>query len=185
MKRNYAFLVVFFLLSAIVSATEGPVKGKKFEFSTAISFSNAKRLDRDNTPVSVLTIPVRFGWFVWRGLEIEPEVQLNSVDGGRLNYFLQGNLTYNFKAPLNLVPFIGPFAGFGSENPVVGIGGSEGAKVSAFGGIIGVKCRMGESAALRAEYRLKWLTHDAPYMGDLGPAKWRMNELFVGVSILF
>ncbi len=184
MKRNCAFLVVFVLLSAIVSAAEEPVKGKKFEFSTAVSFSSAKQLGTDNT-VSVLTIPVRFGWFIYRGLEIEPEAQLNSADGGRLNYFLQVNLTYNFKAPLNLVPFIGPFAGFGSESPVIGIGGSEGAKVSAFGGIIGVRCLMGKSAALRAEYRLKWLTHDAPYMGDLGPQKWRINELFVGLSIFF
>jgi len=184
MKRICALLVVFALVGTTAPATEGPVKGKKFEFSTAVSFSSAKQLDTDNK-VSVLTIPVRFGWFIYRGLEIEPEVQLNSADGGRLNYFLQGNLIYNFKAPLNLVPFIGPFAGFGSENPVIGIGGSEGAKVSAFGGIIGVRCLMGKSAALRAEYRLKWLTHDAPYMGDLGPDKWRMNELFVGLSIFF
>jgi hypothetical protein len=184
MKRINILLVFVVLIEMTLVAAERPVKGKKFEFSTAVSFSSAKQLDTDNT-VSVLTIPVRFGWFIYRGLEIEPEVQLNSADGGRLNYFLQGNLIYNFKAPLNLVPFIGPFAGFGSENPVVGIGGSEGAKVSAFGGIIGVRCLVGKSAALRAEYRLKWLTHDAPYMGDLGPDKWRMNELFVGLSIFF
>ena len=184
MKRIHVLVVFIVLTGMTLVAAERPVDGKKFKFSTAISFSSAQRTDRDNT-ISVLTIPVRFGWFIWRGLEIEPEVQLNSADGGRLNYFLQGNLTYNFKAPLNLVPFIGPFAGFGSENPITGIGGSEGAKVSAFGGILGVRYVMGKSAALRAEWRLKWLTHDAPYMGDLGPDKWRINELFVGLSIFF
>jgi hypothetical protein len=184
MKRNCAFLVVFVLLSAMASATEGPVKGKKFEFSTAVSFSSAKLLDEDYT-ISVLKIPLRLGWFIFGGLEIEPEVQLSSPYQGHLNYFLQGNLIYNFKAPLNLVPFLGPFAGFGSEDPVVSIGGSEGAKVSAFGGIIGVRCLMGKWAAVRAEYRLKWLTHDAPYMGDFGPDKWRMSEIFVGLSIFF
>jgi hypothetical protein len=184
MKRIQILLVFVVLIEMTLVSAERPVDGKKFEFSTAISYGSAKRLDSENT-LSVLTIPVRFGWFIWRGLEIEPEVQLNSADGVRLHYFLQGNLTYNFKAPLNLVPFIGPFAGFGSENPVIGIGGSEGAKVSAFGGIIGVRCLVGKSAAIRAEWRLKWLTHDAPYMGDLGPAKWRINELFVGLSIFF
>lgn len=184
MKWIQVLLVFVVLTGMTLEAAERPVDGKKFEFSTAVSFSSAKRLDEDYT-VSVLKIPVRLGWFIYGGLEIEPEVQLSSTYGGGLNYFLQGNLIYNFKAPLNLVPFIGPFAGFGSEDPVISIGGSEGAKVSAFGGIIGVRCLIGKWAALRAEYRLKWLTHDAPWMGDFGPDKWRVSELFVGLSIFF
>jgi hypothetical protein len=184
MKRICVLVVVLVFLGTSVAFAERPIEGKKFEFSTAVSFSSAKYTNSDNS-VSILIIPVRLGWFIWKGFEIEPEVQLRSFDGGTLLYFLQGNLTYNFKTPWKLIPFIGACAGFGNDIPVITIGGPNGDKVSAYGGIAGVRCLIGKSAALRAEYRFSWWTHNAPWMGDYGPDKGTLNAVFVGLSIFF
>ncbi len=185
MKKVCVFLAVLFVFGTTVAAAGGPIKGKRFELSTAVSFFSAKRTDTGWTWDN-LTIPIRLGWFIWKGLEIEPEVQLNWLDlGGPPRYFLQANLTYNFKTPWNLIPFIGACAGFGNEVPVVGIGGLNDDNVSAYGGLAGVRCLIGKSAALRAEYRFNWWTHNAPWMGDSGPQKGTFHAVFVGLSIFF
>jgi hypothetical protein len=62
-------------------AMSQPVPGKKFEFSTAFSFSSFK-FSGGMDSESLLLIPLRFGYFVWKGLEIEPELTLAKFSPG-------------------------------------------------------------------------------------------------------
>jgi hypothetical protein len=75
---------------------------------------------------------VRFGWFLWKGLQLEPEVMFTipiGEDKGDMAYFLAGHLVYNFKASPKLVPFVGGGAGIGNGIPFLGwVEGSSDAK---------------------------------------------------------
>jgi hypothetical protein len=73
-KKLCVFLGVLLFLGVTFAASQ-PVPGKKFEFSTAIDFESVT-VDGGSGSSGALVIPFRFGWFGWKGLEVEPEVQL-------------------------------------------------------------------------------------------------------------
>jgi hypothetical protein len=184
MKKLCVFLAVLLFLGTTFAMSQ-PVPGKKFEFSTALAFFSAKADGEDS--FSYLSLPFRFGWFIWKGLEIEPEVQLFipiGEDKGDTAYFLLGKLLYNFQTSGKLVPFIGGGVGFGNGLPIFGIvQGTAGEKFTDFCGIAGVKYLIGNVAALRAEYRFNRYSWD---WSDFEPAeKGTVHQIFVGLSIFF
>jgi opacity protein-like surface antigen len=189
-KKFCVFLTALLFLGVTFAASQ-PVPGKKFELGTSVSFFSVKYQyaeDGYSNSWTVLNVPVRFGWFIWKGLEIEPEVVMTvplGQDHGDMAYFLGANLAYNFKTSGKLVPFIGGSAGFGNGIPYMGwVEGGSGQTTSAFGGLAGVKYLLGNIAAIRAEYRFlsyKWNNADYPYDNETGT----IHQILVGLSIFF
>ena len=188
MKKFCMFMVVLMAFGAAVAAAQ-PVAGKKFELGTAVSFFSIKEDGSEGGSWGYLTVPVRFGYFIWKGLEIEPEIQVtipvNSEGKGDTTYFLLGNLTYNFATSGKLVPFIGGGAGFGNGIPFfLGlVEGSSDEKTFAFDGVVGLKYIIAKVAALRAEYRFNRFTWDAPWM--IEKEKGTFHQFFVGICLFF
>ncbi|HDT13238.1 MAG TPA: hypothetical protein ENO03_02655 [Candidatus Aminicenantes bacterium] len=183
MKKIVAVLAV--LLVAGVGVSTAQVLPGKFELGTSICYYNLKFDDAESEALNYLSIPIRFGWTFWQGLEIEPEVQLfvpMGDTGGDTAYFLQGKLLYNFSLGGNVVPFIGGGAGIGNGIPVFGIveGGSD-IKTFAFTGLVGLKLRIGNSAALRIEYRFNRFSWEDEFSIDKDWGNW--HNVLVGVSI--
>ncbi len=181
MKRFYALLIVLLFLGA-TSAISQPVPGKKFELGTAFSFSSFKTSGSTESD-SFLSIPLRFGYFVWRGLEIEPELMLAKFSPGDAHFNLSGNLSYNFKTAGPLVPFLLAGAGFG-DGFAVGplVEGSTSTTATLLNGGGGVKYVIGGTAAVRAEYRY---THNRMKKGGLLIQNLNVHQFFVGISLFF
>lgn len=189
MKKFCAFLAVLTFLGATVAMSQ-PVQGKKFELGTSVNFFSVHYEYGDGYSDSwtVLNVPVRFGWYVWKGLAIEPEIIMTipiSESKGETSYFAGVNIAYNFKTKGKLVPFIGGSAGIGNGIPYMGwVEGDSGDKVTAFGGLAGVKYLLGNIAAIRAEYRLlryNWNDDVDPDYDETGT----IHQILIGLSIFF
>jgi hypothetical protein len=182
MKKTGAILFVL-LFSAAATASAQALPGR-FELGTSVSYYNIK-FDNEESSMSYLSLPIRFGWYVWGGLELEPEVQIfvpMGDDGGDTTYLAQGKLLYNIAAGKQLEFFLGGGAGAGNGLPIYNIieGGSD-FKSFAFVGLAGVKVRVGNSAALRVEYRFNRFNWTVP----LATAKeWgNLHQVLIGLSL--
>jgi hypothetical protein len=182
MKKVSAILML--LLLAGVGISSAQVIPGKFELGTSVAYYNLK-FDDDTSSMSYLNIPIRFGWYFWQGLEIEPEVDVfipMGDTGGDTSYFLQGKLLYNFGLAGGVVPFIGGGAGIGNGIPIFGIvEGNSDAKSFAYTGLAGVKFRLGNSAAIRIEYRFNRFSWK---YSDLVEKEWgNIHNILVGISL--
>jgi hypothetical protein len=181
MKKTIVFLAVFLVLGASLVMSQ-PVSGKKFELGTAFSFTSFKFSDSTDSD-SVLSLPLRLGYFVWKGLEIEPEVMLMKFSGSEAAYHVSANLAYNFKVPGQVVPFVLGGVGVGngfSAGPLV-----EGdTDVNAFlinaGG--GIKYVIGKAGAIRVEYRF---TSNRLSQTGFPSETVSSHQIFIGVSLFF
>lgn len=183
MKRSCVFLAAMILLGTPFAAAQ-PVPGKKFEFSTGVSFFNVK-FDGSDSSYGFLSVPFRFGWFVWKGLEIEPEVCVTFPvsDEGDTSYFLLGNVIYNFRTSGDLVPFVGAGAGLGNGLAVAGVvQGGSGMEASVLDALLGVKFLIGKVGALRLEYRYNRYSWD---YGDGKSEDGNLHQVLMGLAIFF
>jgi len=177
-------VILMLLLVAGVGISSAQVIPGKFELGTSVSYYNLK-FDGDTSSISYLNVPVRLGWYFLGGLEIEPEVQVfipMGDTGGDTSYFLQGKLLYNFGLAGGIVPFIGGGAGVGNGIPIFGIiEGATETKSFAYTGLAGIKLRLGNSAAIRIEYRFNrfsWQT------SDLFEKEWgNFHDVLIGISL--
>jgi len=182
MKKLLVILAVVIFLGATLAMSQ-PVPGKKFELGTSLSFTSLKFSGSSGSD-TVFVLPVRFGYFVWKGLEIEPEVMITSFDPGDVGFNLSGNVAYHFKVSGRLVPFV--LAGVGVGNGfTAGLTVYEQTDASAFliNGGVGAKYVIGNVAAFRAEYRY---THNRLSKGGgLLIQNLNIHQVLVGLSIFF
>lgn len=181
MKKICVFLAALLFLGATFAMSQS-VPGKKFEFSTAFSFTSFKSSGSTDSD-SLLSLPVRIGYYVWKGLEIEPELVLMSFDPGNTAFNLNGNLSYNFKTSGHFVPFLLAGVGFGNGlayGALVDGGTDTTAKLLNLGG--GVKYVIGNLAAIRAEYRY---THNRLSKGDILIQEVNLHQFFIGLALFF
>jgi opacity protein-like surface antigen len=161
MRKTVLFLIAFLVLAAAFAAAQ-PVPGKRFELGGSFALASVSFGGEDS--MTVLHLPVRFGFFVWKGLELEPELMLQALfmdEGSRASYNLSANVAYNFGASKPLIPFV--LAGLGAGNAIaVGPGmertGGGSVTLMNLGG--GVKYMLGKLVAVRIEYRFthNWVT---------------------------
>jgi len=180
MKRFFVFLTVLLFLGATFAAAQ-PVPGKKFELGTSFSFSMFD-FGGDSESQTVLTLPVRFGYYIWKGLELEPELMLIKFEDSDVTYNLSANLSYNFKTKGKIVPFVLAGAGIGNAfavGPYMEGGEGLSAFLLNFGG--GAKFLIGNSGALRVEYRFtRNHLSDEEFSDNLNT-----HNVLVGVSLFF
>jgi hypothetical protein len=179
MKKIATFLTVLLLVGVTFAASQ-PVAGKKFEFGTSFSFSSYK-FSGDTDSSSALSLPLRIGYYFWEGLEIEPELMAMKFSND-LAYHLSGNLSYNFRAG-QVVPFILGGAGFGngfSVGPLVE--GASGARAFLINAGAGVKILIGQSGAVRIEYRF---TRNRLSGTGFVTETINSHQAFMGLSLFF
>ncbi len=186
MMKKLCVIFVCLLFAGAMFAADRPIDGKKFELGTAIHMYGMHYQDGDYSySWSVLNVPIRFGWFVWKGLEIEPEIMFTVPlkGGGDALYVLSANVFYNFKTKGKWVPFIGGGVGYGNGIPYVGwVEGDKDLRSTVFNLGGGLKYIIGNVAAVRIEYRF---TRDHyKYPGD-GYTNYSLQQVFVGFSIFF
>jgi opacity protein-like surface antigen len=145
---------------------------------------------KDDDTETVINIPLRIGYFIYKGLELEPEIIVTipeeSEDTG---YFLFVNLAYNFRTSGQFMPFILAGGGYGNSSPIYNVAPDMDMGITAlnFGG--GIKYLIGNSAAIRIEYRF------TKYSGEKTETSWwgsyteevdrKDNNIMVGISIFF
>ncbi len=180
-KALIGTVVLLFLASTVVLAQ--PASGKKWEIGTSISFDSTKPVDGPSS--TILDVPVRVGYFIWRGLEIEPELQMSffggDIDAGT-GILFSLNAAYNFSlTDKRLMPFVRAGYGFGNGfREFELVFKTEGFSTTApnFGG--GIKYFFGDMAAVRVEYR--FTSYSANH--DVGHFLSE-HRIFVGFSIFF
>jgi hypothetical protein len=181
MKRIATFLVVL-LLGGVTFAAAQPVAGKRFELGTALSFTSFK-FEGDTESTTLVSLPLRIGFFLWRGLELEPELMAMKFENDDFDYQLSGNLSYNFKLGGQVVAFILGGAGFGnafSAGPL--IEGATGLHAFLINAGAGFKVLIGQSGAVRIEYRF---TRNRLTEPEFEPDIFTSHQAFIGVSLFF
>jgi hypothetical protein len=184
MKKILAVFAVLLFVGTLAQAQ--PIETKKWELGTAISYTSLRYSEPGYASSTYMwSVPIRVGYFVWKGLEIEPELMLTKFKGGDTAWLLGGHLVYNFLAPKNFVPFVLAGISFGNGISYAGlIEGSSDVHSTAphFGA--GLKYVVGSSAAVRLEYRY---THYrlTGTVDDGGSETYDSHQVFLGVSIFF
>ena len=107
-KAVLSFVVILFACTLVVSAQPA---GKKFELGFSGSFTSFK-FSYESDSTTVFNLPLRAGYYIWKGLEIEPELMLTKAEGADAGFILAANLAYNFNLKGNLRPFV--LAGIGA-----------------------------------------------------------------------
>jgi opacity protein-like surface antigen len=180
MKRSGAFLAILLFLGVTFASSQA-VPGKRFELSTAFSFSSLKTSGGSDSQ-TYLIIPLRVGYYIWKGLEFEPELTLVDFEYGDTAFNLSGNFSYNLKTAGPWVPFVLAGAGFGNGfgvGPLVEGATSINATLLNFGA--GLKYVLGRSAALRLDYRY---THNRLSKSGL-IQNVNIHQVFIGAALFF
>jgi len=187
-------IMVFVIFTLFVVGVSGIVQAqviseKRFEFSIAASYWNIKYADSSDSD-SLLNIPLRLGFYIYKGLEIESELILTipdeSEDTGYLALF---HLVYNHKASDNVILFVLGGAGVGNGQRFLSSVFDWDTGVTAYDFGVGMKYLMGKSAAIRMEYRY------TQFKGEKTETFWgwtytdrldrKDHNVFIGLSIFF
>jgi hypothetical protein len=187
-KFSAGFIVIVFGFVFTGISVAQPLEGKRFEFSTSASMWNVKSGDGETE--TVFNLPIRLGVFIFKGLEFEPELFLTiPEESDETGYVILANLSYNFKTSENLMLFVLGGAGYGNGSRLFDfvLDNDMGVTVYNFGA--GIKYLVGNSAALRIEYRF------TKYSGEKTESySWVTwtdkldrtdNNVLLGVSIFF
>jgi hypothetical protein len=178
MKKLIGIFAVILVSLAIVEVTFAkPIRGKKFEFSTSASMWNVKL--KDGETETLINLPIRLGFFIFKGLEIEPELFLTIPEDEGLGYLLLANFSYNFKVSEKIIPFILGGAGYGNSEQSFSLAFDYDTNIFALNFGAGIKYLVGNSAAIRIEYRF------IKYSGKYDWFDRTDNNIFVGLSIFF
>ncbi len=181
MKRTLAVLTIFLAFAGTALAGQ-TFDGKKIEIGAGLSFES---ISGSGSTSNALNIPVRAGYFVWKGLEIEPEFLLNAVSRDELGWMVNGNVAYNFRLKnRGFVPFVLAGVGFGNGLEVAGamLNRGHGRKVHGINAGAGVKCLITGDVAFRVEYRYGRNT----LKQDSDPeTKFDSHRVLCGISVFF
>jgi len=186
MKRYIRILIIsLFSILFVKTIFAQPVKGKKFEFSTSASMWHIKEKNRD--PETVINLPVRLGYYIFKGLEIEPELFYSAHDGEDDGYLILANLSYNFKITKENIVFILGGGGFGNSPHYFTVVYDHNINVKAYNFGIGLKHLVGNSAAIRIEYR--YTKYSGEEYRAIPMTYYRIDRtvsnIYVGISIFF
>lgn len=143
----------FIMVMAVAHAVAQPREGRTRELSISGGLQNTS--SGGGSATSFLISP-RLGFFVYEGLEIEPEVSLLIASSVDPVYTANANLSYNFLASRKSVPFL--LLGYGRSNTIPYLNVPLGPRdfgVNVFNAGAGVKIYLYPDVALRIEYRLQ------------------------------
>lgn len=172
---------IFFVAFSVTGAFAQLSNGKKFEFSTSASTGLYYYEADKSEKYRWVNIPLRIGFFVYKGLEVEPEFFFTIPTGGThyTGVLFLGNISYNFKGLKKFYPFILGGAGIGNGPQTLFFVSDRGLSFTAINFGAGAKALVGDSAAIRIEYRFLKYSSESGYIGRTD------NNIYLGVSIFF
>ena len=148
-------LVAITIVLGICQLPAQPREGKNKELSLSGGLQNTSGGNGSGSSTSFLISP-RLGFFVYEGLEFEPEVVLLLASGGDPVYIANANVAYNFLASRKGTPFL--LLGYGRANTIpylnVPIARTD-FGINVFNLGAGVKIFLNPDTALRLEYRFQ------------------------------
>jgi hypothetical protein len=143
----------------VVNASFGqPREGSAWEMSLSGSYQHYST-GSGSSGTGVFLFSPRVGYFVLKGLELEPEIVCMLSPGNEPVYMLNGNIGYNFISGKRVVPFI--LVGYGMANTVPFLGvpvTRTGFMVNVLNAGGGLKVFIHDDVALRLEYRYQAFT---------------------------
>ncbi|NIO49978.1 MAG: outer membrane beta-barrel protein [Candidatus Aminicenantes bacterium] len=180
MRRLIGIFIIFLLIFISVKGTYAqPIQDKKFEFSTSASMWNIK-FEWNDEATTIFNMPLRIGFFAYKGIEIEPEVLLTiPEDGDGTGIHVLANVSYNLKASKKTIVFFLGGYGFGNASPIYTVAWDEDESITAWNFGAGIKYLVNSSAAIRLEYRY------TRYSDEQGEHFRTDNNFYLGVSIFF
>jgi opacity protein-like surface antigen len=180
MKKIAAFLIMAVFLMA-AGAFAQSAQEKRVEFSTSASFTTYK-YEHSSESTTLLNVPLRLGFFVWKGLEFEPEVEFTIPDDTEdTGVIFRGNISYNFRASKKTFPFILAGGGVGNAVKMLTWAADTNETVTVLNFGAGIKQLVGESAAIRLEYRFSRYSWSSDWASS-----YRIDhEFLAGVSLFF
>ena len=186
MNKHIRVLCIFlFAILSVKVLFAQPIKGKKFEFSTSASMWVIK--DEYGEDEAVLNLPIRLGYYVFKGLEIEPEIFYSIQDAEDDGFLILANLSYNFTFSEKDVVFILGGGGFGNSPQYFTVVNNVDIIISAINFGIGLKHLVGNSAAIRIEYR--YTKYSGKVYRAIPMTYYRIDRtvsnIYVGISIFF
>lgn len=184
-RYNRIFIISLFAILSVKVIFAQPIKGKKFEFSTSASMWHIKEKNRE--PETVINLPFRFGYYIFKGLEIEPELFYSIHDGEESGYLILANLAYNFKISEKDVVFILGGGGFGNSPQYFTVVHDYNMDITAFNFGVGIKHLVSNSAAIRIEYRYTKYTGEFHSLIDMTYYELDRTDsnIYMGISIFF
>jgi Outer membrane protein beta-barrel domain len=147
------FQTIVIMVLAASALFAQPREGKNKELSLSGCYQNYSSGSGSETSGAFLLSP-RLGFYVVKGLELEPEILLMFSSGTDPIYMFNGNVCYNFISQGKGVPFI--LIGYGISNtvPFFNVPFTRTSfSIGVFNLGAGVKAYMNEDVALRLEYR--------------------------------
>lgn len=145
----------FLLLLIVFSETSYSqiFEGNRREVSFSGGYQDFTSGSGSNSSGLILLSP-RIGVFVFKGLELEPEVILMLSSGSSPVYVANGNVSYNFASTRKEIPFV--LIGYGVANavPIFNLPVSNiGYRVDVFNAGAGLKFRASDDIIFRFEFR--------------------------------
>jgi opacity protein-like surface antigen len=132
-----------------------PGEDRKKELSISGSYQNYSTGSSSGGSSAFLISP-RLGFFIYKGLELEPEILFMTSSEGSPVYMLNGNISYNFISKGKTVPFL--LIGYGLANTVPFFSVpmfKTGFTVGVLNIGAGFKVFLKEDIAIRLEYRFQ------------------------------
>jgi len=156
-KKIFLLMVIILCFAGFENATAQLKKGQ-MELSLSAAFMGVQESEEDLS--TAFNLSTRFGYFLSKEFEAEPEIIFSSYGGGgNPGIILSGNLLYNFPLQKQFGAFPFFLAGLGWANSLhyfnqMNFGeGDRNYTILNLG--VGLKSLIGKSAALRVEYRFQ------------------------------
>jgi len=153
--------------------------GKRFEFSTSISIWEALAGWAFDLLQANIDVPTRFGFYVYKGLEFEPELFLTfPAQTGEIGILAFGNVAYNWPLSREARFFVLGGVGIANGAQVYSSAVDRQNGVLALDLGAGVKRMIAKSMAARLEYR--FISYSVP-----ASRNWNDHTFLAGISIFF
>jgi opacity protein-like surface antigen len=174
---------------ATMSLFAQPREGKNIELGLSGSYQN-RSSGGSSESVGAFLLNPKVGFYVFEGLELEPEMSFMFYSGYNPSYVLNANVSYNFISTANSTPFL--LIGYGRANAVPffnvpSMSMDFGVNVLNLGA--GTKVYLNENVAIRIEYRYQRFTgnHQNTYYSSYTFTETvdaRIHTLEFGLTVL-
>jgi len=194
-------IIVIFVLVVNIFAN-AQTNNKKYElsfsgtigaFKSSLETSEAFSYTSESELMYYLISNIRFGYYLNRNFEIEPELQFALYEGADPSYSVNANILYNFDIDSSKIkPFLLVGYGLGNSVPFFNtlLGPRENSpSVNQLNAGLGTKIILDNSIAIRIEYRFQLYKSEEELSNNFNPPlihnySYYMHNILFGISLL-
>lgn len=186
--RVFHYFVIIIIITTSLNAQPDDFRNRELSFSG--SYQNISSGSGPEN-AGALLLSSRLGFFIYKGLELEPELLFLIASGSDPVYMLNCNVSYNFITEGKAIPFL--LIGYGLANTVPYLGIPilrSDFRIGVLNLGFGLKTFIKEDIAIRAEYRFQKY-HGEKETGTYYNSSYyqkvdtRIHSVQFGLSLLF